>query len=159
MVAVAVRLRARCREITNRGTVIVLINHPKRAKQIISFEGMERRRGIIPTDIDGFIDYKGGVVVYMEAKLVDAPVTVGQRLALENVVKSHEQTENKACAVIFRHDTQAEEVIIAKDQNVDEMYFEYEDEFDWRNPKNENYTLLQFLHWWEGHCEREGYIL
>ena len=36
----------------------MLINHPERAKQIISFEGMERRRGIIPTDIDGFIDYK-----------------------------------------------------------------------------------------------------
>jgi len=101
----------------------VLINHPKRAKQIISFEGMERRRGIIPTDIDGFIDYKGGVFVYMEAKLVGADVPDGQRWALESAVKSHDQVKgkegekgHKASAVLFRHNTQAEEVIIAKDQ-------------------------------------------
>ena len=137
----------------------MLINYPQRAKQIISFEGMERRRGIIPTDIDGFIDYKGGVFVYMEAKLVGAPVTVGQRLALENVVKSHEQSENKACAVIFRHNTRAEDIIIAKDQVVDETYFKLNDKLEWRKPKIENFSLIQFLHWWEGHCEREGYIL
>ena len=135
------------------------INHKERAKQLISFDGMERRRGIIPTDIDGFIDYKGGVFVYMEAKLINAPVTVGQRLALENVVKSHEQAQNKACAVIFRHDTQAKDIIIAKDQNVDKTYFKLDGEFKWRNPKLEDYKLLQFLHWWENHCENEGYIL
>ena len=137
----------------------MLINHPERAKQIISFEGMERRRGIIPTDIDGFIDYKGGVFVYMEAKLINAPVTVGQRLALENVVKSHEQAQNKACSIIFRHDTEAKDIIIAKDQVVDETYFKLNGELEWRKPKIEDFSLIRFLHWWEGHCEREGFTL
>jgi len=144
----------------------MIINYPERAKQIISFEGMERRRKIIPTDIDGFIDYSGKVFVYMEAKLVGADVPDGQRWALESAVKSHDQVKgkegekgHKASAVLFRHNTQAEEVIIAKDQNVDEMYFEYEDEYDWRKPKYEDYTLLQFLRWWERHCEKRGYDL
>ena len=124
----------------------MIINHPERAKQIISFEGMERRRKIIPTDIDGFIDYGGKGFVYMEAKLVGADVPDGQRWALERAVQSHDQVKgkeeekgHKACAVLFRHNTQAEEVIIAKDQNVDEMYFEHEDEYDWRKKREKNY--------------------
>ena len=137
----------------------MLINHPKRAKQIISFEGMERRRGIIPTDIDGFSDYKGGVFVYIEAKLVESPIADGQRLALENVVKSHELARHKAASIIFRHNTRAEEVVIAKDQKVAEMYFKFEGELCWREPRNDSYTLLQFLHWWERHCEQKGFVL
>ena len=72
------------------------INHPQRAKQIISFEGMERTdRDIIPTDIDGFIDYRGKVFVYMEAKLVGAQFPDGQRWALESAVKSHDKVKDK----------------------------------------------------------------
>jgi len=77
---------------------------------------MQRRRGIIPTDIDGFIDYGGKVFVYFEAKLIGAPVRRGQRLALEN-------------------------------------------EYRWRVPIVEQYTVVQFLEWWETYCEKLGYIL
>ena len=72
------------------------INHKERAKQLISFDGMERTdRGIIPTDIDGFIDYKGKMFVYMEAKLINAPIPDGQKWALQNAVKSHELLDIK----------------------------------------------------------------
>ena len=142
----------------------MIINHPERAKQLISFEGMERRRGIIPTDIDGFIDYSGKVFVYMEAKLVGADVPDGQRLALERAVQSHDQVKgkegergHKACAILFRHNTNPEEDIIVKDQYVEKCYFKYNNTYKWRN--YEKYTVLQFLDKWEDYCEREGYTL
>ena len=142
----------------------MLINNPKRAKQIISFEGMERRRKIIPTDIDGFIDYGGKVFVYMEAKLVGADVPDGQRWALESAVKSHDQVKgkegekgHKACAILFRHNTNPEEDIIVKDQYVERCYFKHNDTYKWWNyGKN---TVLQFLDKWEDYCEKMGYDL
>ena len=142
----------------------MIINHPERAKQLISFEGMERRRGIIPTDIDGFIDYSGKVFVYMEAKLVGADVPDGQRWALERAVQSHDQVKgkegergHKACAILFRHNTNQEEDIIVKDQCVEKCYFKYNNTYKWWN--YEKYTVLQFLDKWEDYCEREGYTL
>jgi len=120
---------------------------------------MQRRRGIIPTDIDGFIDYGGKVFVYFEAKLIGAPVRRGQRLALENVVKSHDTAGNRSSAIIFRHDTTPSEIVVASTQFVDESYFKLNDEYSWRVPIVEQYTVVQFLEWWETYCEKLGYIL
>jgi len=137
----------------------MLIKHPERAKQIISFEGLERHRKIMPTDIDGFIDYNGSSFVYIEAKLDRTPVQYGQRMAFENVVKSHDISGHKSCAVIIRHNTRPEEIIVAKDQIVDEFYFKYESVYEWRMPKEHNYNLLDFLKWWELECGRKGIVL
>ena len=140
------------------------INHKERAKQIISFEGMERRRDIIPTDIDGFIDYGGEVFVYMEAKLVGAKFPNGQRWALENAVKSHDQVKDKegekghkACAILFRHNTNPKDDIIVKDQYVEKCYFKHNNTYKWWNYKGN--TVLQFLDKWEDYCEREEFTL
>jgi|TARA_R100001530_G_scaffold135977_1_gene114722 hypothetical protein len=120
---------------------------------------MQRRRGITPTDIDGFIDYGSKVFVYFEAKLLGAPVRLGQRIALENVVKSHDIAGNRSCAIIFRHNTTPEETIVASTQFVDKSYFKLNDEYLWRTPIVEQYTVVQFLDWWETYCEKLGYIL
>ena len=104
-----------------------LIKFSKRNSQIIDFVGLERdkiRKGIIPTDIDGFIDYGGNAFIYFDAKFGDADVPVGQRKAYENIVKSHRKAGNKATAFIFRHNIPCEESVIAKDGIVDEVYTE-----------------------------------
>lgn len=136
------------------------INHKERAKQLISFDGMERTdRGIIPTDIDGFIDYKGKMFVYMEAKLINAPIPDGQKWALQNAVKSHELAGHKAVSIIFRHKTQAEDIIIAKNQIVDTYYYKYKGVFDWRKPRIENPTLIRCLDSWEKYCEEKKIVI
>ena len=102
-----------------------LIKFPKRNSQIIDFAGLQRdniRKGIIPTDIDGFIDYGGNAFIYFDAKFGDVDVSIGQRKAYENIVNSHRKAGNKATAFIFRHNTPSEESVIAKDGIVDEIY-------------------------------------
>ena len=102
-----------------------LIKFPKRNSQIIDFGGLQRdniRKGIIPTDIDGFIDYGGNAFIYFDAKFGDVEVSIGQRKAYQNIVDSHRKAGNRATAFIFRHNTPCEESVIAKDGIVDEVY-------------------------------------
>ena len=101
-----------------------LIKYPNRNSQILEFSGLNRMRGIVPTDIDGFIDYGGSAFVYFDAKFGDAEVARGQRTAYENAVNSHRKAGNKACAFIFRHNTPTPEHVIVKDCIVDEVYTE-----------------------------------
>lgn len=99
-----------------------IIKHIDRFKQVISFVGMERIRRITPTDIDGFIDYGGKFFIYMECKKDGKALDLGQRLALENVVKSHIAAGHKACAILFTHNTPFDEVIICKDAPVKSVF-------------------------------------
>ena len=62
------------------------IKHKDRARQLLMFSGMIRRRGITPTDLDGIIDYNGKAFVLLEGKFHGAPFLKGQKLALENIV-------------------------------------------------------------------------
>ena len=99
-----------------------LIKFPERNSQIIDFAGLNRRRGITPTDIDGFIDYGGNAFIYFDAKIDGVPVSKGQRMAYENIVNSHRKAGNRAVAFIFRHNTPHEESVIASEGIVDEIY-------------------------------------
>ena len=89
-----------------------------RIKQIISFIGIVRRRGVRPMDIDGFIDYKGNSFVYIEEKLDGIDIEKGQKEALEHVVNSHTTAGNVSCAVLFKHNTPKNEDVIMKDAQV-----------------------------------------
>jgi len=126
-----------------------LIKFPKRNSQIIDFIGLERRRKITPTDIDGFIDYNGNAFIYFDAKVEGVPVSYGQRKAYEHVVNSHIDGGRKACAFIFRHNTPHEESVIAKDGIVDEYYWEGE----WM-PGNGT-TVLQAIEFIEAIWEKD----
>ena len=127
-----------------------LIKFPERNSQIIDFIGLERRRKITPTDIDGFIDYNGNAFIYFDAKVEGVPVSYGQRKAYENIVHSHIKGGNKACAFIFRHNTPHEESVIAKDGIVDEYYWEGK----WA--KGNNNTVLQAIEIIEAIWEKAG---
>ena len=124
------------------------IKYPKRYKQLISFTGMERRRNITPTDIDGFIDYNGNAFVYLECKLKNAPFDMGQRRAYENVCNSHKKAGNQYLVIVFEHNCPADEIIIAKEQRVTGVYFNDE----WKNI-NSNTTVLDAIISFEKYCE------
>lgn len=124
------------------------IKFPDRYKQLISYEGMVRRRRITPTDIDGFIDYNGVSFIYIEGKLEGKSIDYGQRKALEHSVNSHVKAGHHAVAIIFRHNSKAEEIIMAKDKNVSEIYFKYE----WRPPDREM-NVLMFVEAWERYMD------
>ena len=117
---------------------------------------MERHRKITPTDVDGLIDYSGNSFVYIEGKLVGANMVYGQRLAIENIIESHTAAGNPSVAFIFRHNVPAEEVIIAKDKIVYEVYRMKDDKFKWQSISDKKLTLLECVEAWEKHCKEIG---
>ena len=128
------------------------IQHLERYKQLIDYSGMQRHRRITPTDIDGFIDYGGNAFIYMDAKLEGKPLSIGQKIAYENVVNSHEKAKNVACAIIFRHDVPADEIIMAHEKYIDIYYTQGK----WKSPDKENTTLLEGIEIFEKHWKSLG---
>ena len=127
------------------------IKYLERYKQLISYAGMELTRKITPTDIDGFIDLKGKCFIYIEGKLINKELDYGQRLALENVVKSHEKADHKSIAIIFRLNSKPDDLIDAKSQIVSEVYLKYNNNYKWRKPPKVNLLtcLLNYIKWIE----------
>ena len=130
-----------------------LIKFPERNSQIIDFAGLKRRRGITPTDIDGFIDYGGNAFVYFDAKIDGVPVSKGQRMAYENIVNSHRKAGNRAVAFIFRHNTPVGEDVIAKDGLVEEYFFSAKNE--WVELKSK-WSVLKFIELFEKYWDSKG---
>lgn len=79
----------------NRGK----IQNRKLAIQINDFSGL-RFNNITPTDIDGFIEYKGKLFIFIEVKLESAKIPFGQKLALERVAGS---CNKPSIVIIGRH--------------------------------------------------------
>ena len=144
-----------------RGNII----HRERARQIISYSGLVRHRNITPTDIDGFIDYNGNAFIYMDAKLEGKGIEFGQKRAFENLVKSHAKAKHPTCAIIFRHNTLAEQDIIANECYVDDYYcnMDWEDmelsPLTWHSLLNKEITLLDFLNEVELYWSASNYKL
>ena len=126
------------------------IKYEERYKQLISYEGMERRRLITPTDIDGFIDYNGNAFIMFEGKLIDKSIDYGQKLAFEHLIN---RLNIPACLLFFRHNSKSNEIIIAKDCIVYEIYFKKE----WT--KHGNVTVLQCVEQFEQYCTKLGISL
>ena len=127
------------------------IKYPDRYKQakLISYQGMVRLRKITPTDIDGLIDYNGNAFVYMEGKLENKELDYGQRLALENIVKSHKKANNISRVFVFRYNEPPDIIVVAKDKLVSEVYDS--ETLMWNKPKQE-ITLLEAIKEFEDYC-------
>ena len=124
-----------------------------RYKQLISFEGLERHRHITPMDIDGFIDYAGNAFFYMECKLeskyIETGLDMGQKYAIEHIIDAHIMANKMAAAIIFIHNSNPDEIIMARDMIVKEFYFDHK----WRMA-NDSCTVLDAIEWFEKHCKK-----
>lgn len=108
-----------------------VIRHQERAKQIISFEGMQYG-SITPTDIDTCIEYKNVGWFWGEVKYNGAPVRPGQRLAIERFVDDMWTAGKHVLAVIADHNVDdANEKILLKDCIVREFRADFE---EWKTP-------------------------
>lgn len=102
------------------------------AKQLISFEGMELD-GKRPTDIDAFLEWNDRIRIWYECKYGGAEVPVGQRLALERLVKDARRAGKHGIAMICDHTTKAGSDVILARCNVREVYMT--EGLRWRKPK------------------------
>lgn len=78
------------------------IRHPDRAKQVIDYGGI-RCGNIMPTDLDGIIEYKGKAYILIEMKHRDTKIPTGQRIALERMVDDFKLRGKLACLLLCSH--------------------------------------------------------
>lgn len=81
-----------------------LIKNRERAKQLLAFDGMQYGK-CRPTDIDMAVDFKGKVFIFCELKGAALPLTIGQRVHLEGLVKGLTAGGRVAYACLASHDT------------------------------------------------------
>lgn len=76
--------------------------HTKRIKQVIKFEDL-KFGNMYPTDIDGCIEYKDKAVIFLEYKLKDFNMPVGQKLCLERLTDAIRESGREAVALLCEH--------------------------------------------------------
>lgn len=129
------------------------IKHLERFKQPISFDGMKRLRGIMPTDIDIFIDYGGNACIYADTKLKGKHLEIGQKIAFENLVKNNKKAGIECVVFVCEHATFPDEIIIAKDCYVVEIYW---GEHLGKDVSEKGLTLLEYIEKFEQYCINRG---
>lgn len=86
------------------------IQNRERARQIRDFRGLQFGT-ITPTDIDGLLDFRNRLFVYLEAKLSGTELPFGQKLALERQCDNQVKAGVPAAVLILEHDTESTEDI------------------------------------------------
>ena len=124
------------------------IRHRRRASQLIDFSALNLNRGRTPTNVDMFLEFNGKIFIFGEYKFGNAPLPVGQRLALERTVDVLLKGGAAATCFVARHTHPAEEDIDGAAAIVTEAFLDGE----WKPPK---YTLnvRDFVLWY---CRTHG---
>lgn len=130
------------------------IRNESYAKQINSFSGLLRRRGITPTDIDGLIDYNGKAFIVLEGKFGDAPIPMGQRIALENIANAIHEGGKQIIVLVFRHNVSLSLQVDVSTQFVSEYYYNRQ----WHLTKKQ-INILNAIVKFEEFCENRNLIL
>jgi hypothetical protein len=112
------------------------------AKQLIDFGGL--KYGLCsPSDVDLTIEWKGKTFVFVEVKRKGTPLTIGQRIYLENVVKAINAGGKHAVSLFVEHDgVPVEQDVMAKDTKVLAAYGSDE---EWVDIKPQNCNLKDYL--------------
>lgn len=111
----------------------VPIKSRHRAKQLISFEGIEYGERIWPTDFDALIEWHDKAWLIFEVKIWDKDVPYGQKLALERFVKDAYHAGKMAIAAVVEHNvTNPDDDVTLADCVVREVFVS--GEHRWRPP-------------------------
>ena len=109
------------------------------ASQIRDFSGLLFANSITPTDIDGLIEYKNKLFIFIELKYNGMALPAGQQLALERLVDALQAT-HKSILLVAMHNTPADQSIEVSSCPVVLYYYK---KF-WRSPK-QSITLRQAI--------------
>ncbi len=99
------------------------IRNRKRARQLRDFTGL-RFGTITPTDIDGFLEFRDRLFVWIETKFRGQEMPDGQRLALERQCDAVAETGRAAAVLVVEHDAQPEKDIAVAECPVREYRYE-----------------------------------
>lgn len=126
-----------------------LIRRADLLSRLISFDGLERHRGITPTDVDAIMDYGGRAWWIAECKYQGNKMPSGQQMALQRMANSLPN-----CLLIVCEHTSTEGAIELKDCTVTQMYWQGE----WTEPRMKR-TVLQTVEIFEQRLKNKGIAL
>lgn len=113
------------------------LEHPERAAQLIDLTGINYGN-LSPTDVDGFLEIKNKLFVFLEFKNENAPpIGYGQRTALERVVDALHQSGKVSLAVIGQHNTAHTEIVNGAASKALEVRWQGQ----WVSLKGDGYTV------------------
>jgi hypothetical protein len=81
-----------------------------RARQLRDFTGLQFGK-ITPTDIDGFVEFRGKLFIFIEIKLEGHELPHGQRKALERACDAIASAGMSAWVLVVEHNTDPQEDI------------------------------------------------
>ena len=112
------------------------IKYRDRAKQLRDFSGLQFGN-ITPTDIDGYLEFKDLLYVWIEAKSAGCKMPYGQKLALARMCRVIDGTTNEngqirtAVVIVVEHDTPVDEDVNYAQTSVSTMLYGGE----WTEPR------------------------
>jgi len=113
------------------------LEHPERAAQLIDLTGINYGNAS-PTDVDGFLEIRNKLFVFLEFKNQNAPpIGYGQRTALERVVDALHQSGKVSLAVIGQHNTAHTEIVNGAASKALAVRWEGK----WINLEGQNFTV------------------
>lgn len=125
-----------------------VIKNRDRQRQIHDFSKLKRLRNITPTDIDGLIDYEGKHFIYLEGKVRGNDLFYGQRLALENAIKSHCNAGHPSIAIVYEHWIPSYMDVDVAMCNVSKIYSFRNGDFSWQSAEG-NCNVLDLVDYFE----------
>lgn len=128
------------------------IRNAEYRKQSILFSGLQWG-GISPTDIDGFLDYKGRAFVWFEIKYDRASLKRGQELAYERLADACEKAGVKTLIIFAHHMVRAPGDVYAAELPVKAIRFQG----GWiqmQTPHTVRDVFDRFLKWVDGGADK-----
>jgi hypothetical protein len=103
--------------------MIDLINNKQYMSQVRNFNGLSYGK-ISPTDIDGFLEYRNQLFVFIETKYGNTDLPTGQRIALTRLCDAVASSGKRAVLLVVRHEFAPDEDIMVAQCAVERYYLE-----------------------------------
>jgi hypothetical protein len=102
-----------------------LIRNRDKAAQLLAFDGLQWGKCRC-TDIDMSLDWQGRTFIFTELKTEGMPLTVGQKIHLEGLVKAIKAGGKEAYAILACHQTATKDDVHVAQCRTDRVYNGYE---------------------------------
>ena len=116
------------------------IQYQGRMHQFHNFTNLQFGR-MRPIDIDGFLEIRNKLFIFVENKSIGAPFGGAQRVALERLVDAIDSEDKFAYCIIARHDTPVGQDVDAGNSMVDI----YRHNKNWIDISTLEYTVHDFI--------------
>lgn len=130
-----------------------ILKNRERARQLHDYSGL-RFHNMTPMNLDGSMDFGGKAFVFLEYKLRNAPLPMGEQIHLENLTDAIYRAGLPAIAILAIHVVDDPKLDI---DGADAEAFRYRYREGWRIPRRPM-TVRQLIEAFLSHENLNGYL-